>query len=306
MDIAQESYDVGVIVGRFQVPKLHSAHRELIETVCSYHSKVIILLGLAAVPVARNDPLDFEARKQMILEDYPDVLVLPVVDRPTDKEWSQIVDETVANVATSQSVVLYGSRDSFLRHYRGKYTSRRLESPAALLSGTTIREDVARSKTRCSDDFRAGVIWAVLNRYPSCELTVDVAVLNEIRNQVLLCKKPGEPMWRLIGGFADPTSLSLEHDARREVSEETGLSITDPKIISNFLIDDRRYPGLDKIKTVLFAAVKQFGHEEAKDDIEQVGWFYLDRLFRRIDIDVMPNHRPLILHLMHTLETGGF
>ena len=63
--------DVGVLVGRFQVPNLHPGHIELIQSVCEAHSKVLIFLGLAPTKATRNNPLDFESRKHMILEKFP-------------------------------------------------------------------------------------------------------------------------------------------------------------------------------------------------------------------------------------------
>ena len=38
---------VGVIVGRWQVPDLHAAHKELIQQVLDKHPRVIIFVGLA-------------------------------------------------------------------------------------------------------------------------------------------------------------------------------------------------------------------------------------------------------------------
>ncbi len=85
MKQSQMQYDVGVIVGRFQVPDLHQAHRDLIEKVISQHQKTIIFLGLSPCKSTRNNPLDFEARKNMILDSYPDVIVLYIDDIPCDK-----------------------------------------------------------------------------------------------------------------------------------------------------------------------------------------------------------------------------
>ena len=91
--------DVGVIIGRFQVPELHSAHIELIESVRSYHQKVIIFLGVSPLLVTANNPLDFESRKQMILEKYPDVNVLYIKDIVNDSVWSKRLDEQIRGEA---------------------------------------------------------------------------------------------------------------------------------------------------------------------------------------------------------------
>ena len=55
-------------------------------------------------------------------------------------------------------------------------------------------------------------------------------------DQVLLVKKPGEKAWRFIGGFSDPSSNSLEEDAKREVKEETGVDISEPVYLGSSLI----------------------------------------------------------------------
>jgi bifunctional NMN adenylyltransferase/nudix hydrolase len=125
--------------------------------------------------------------------------------------------------------------------------------------------------------------------------TVDVAIFNEDYTKILLGKKANEDQYRLIGGFADPGSDSYEADARREVREETGLSITDPEYIGSYRIDDWRYRGEPdrKIKTLLFVAKVFSGSARAADDIAEVRWFEIDDLHPAADW-VIPNHRPLI------------
>ena len=54
MQTRTEQYDVGVIVGRFQVPELHFAHRDLIESVMAKHGKTIIVLGLSPLCSSRH------------------------------------------------------------------------------------------------------------------------------------------------------------------------------------------------------------------------------------------------------------
>lgn len=293
MKLIQEQYDVGVIVGRFQVPSLHEAHLDLIETVCDAHDKVFIFLGLSPLLSTTQNPLDFESRKQMILAEFPDVNVLYIKDQPTDEGWSKSLDSQVNDLlSASQSVILYGGRDSFISHYKGKYATGELESDV-IISATEIRKEVARSSARKSEDFRAGVISATFNRFPTAFTCVDVAIFNEDDSEILLGKKGNEPNYRLIGGFSDPNSPSFEADARREVSEETHLDITDPIYLNSFLIDDWRYKReQDVIKTLLFAARRQSGSARPDDDIAELRWFKVADL--DIELDVMPLHRPLV------------
>ena len=71
MNTVQKKYTIGVIVARFQVASLHEGHKELIDTVLTNHPKVMIFLGLSQVKGSINDPLDYQPRKQMILETFP-------------------------------------------------------------------------------------------------------------------------------------------------------------------------------------------------------------------------------------------
>lgn len=265
--------DVGVIVGRFQVHELHEAHKELIKSVCEAHGKVLIFLGLSPARVTRNNPLDFESRKQMILDVFPQVNVLYIKDVKSDKVWSDSLDQQITDlVGPGQSVTLYGSRDCFISHYSGKYPTEELIQEV-FVSGTETRKAISK-KVKNTPEFRAGVIWAAYNQYPKVFATVDVAILNEDESKILLARKTGEDQYRFIGGFAEPNSETYEQDARREVQEESGIEITDPKYIGSFYIDDWRYrQEVDRIKTILFVCKYQFGRPVAGDDVCEVRWF---------------------------------
>lgn len=303
----QEIHDVGVIVGRFQVPELHEAHKDLIKAVCDAHDKVIVFLGLSPVMVTTENPLDFEARKQMLLESFPQVSVLFAKDLPSDQLWSRNLDEKIADVTTpAQKPVLYGGRDSFIARYSGKYPTLELEPEIYVnFSGTEIRKAVSRKSTKASPEFRAGVIWASQSKFATCYPTVDVAILSEDEKEILLAKKPHEDKWRFVGGFAEPSSPNYETDARREVKEETHLEITDPKYIGSTIIDDWRYRReVDKIKTLFFVAKKMYGSPKPDDDIEELRWFSVERL-DLAHLNVMPSHLPLVEMLEGYLKSNS-
>lgn len=298
----KNEFDVGVIVGRFQVHELHKAHIDLIQTVCARHDKVIIFLGLSPLMVTTENPLDFESRKQMILEKFPKVNVLYVKDQFSDKVWSQKLDEQIRDVVSpGQTVVLYGSRDSFLAHYSGKFPTQELEQEV-FVSGSEIRKAISRA-VRATADWRAGVVWASRSKFPTCYPTVDIAVFSRSGDRILLGRKPNEKLYRLIGGFADPNSESYEDDARREVKEEACIEISDPKYIYSKIIDDWRYRGeVDKIKTLLFTATHTGGDPAPADDIAEVRWFNV--LGFSTDL-VMPNHKWLVLKALDAHKAGG-
>jgi bifunctional NMN adenylyltransferase/nudix hydrolase len=298
---ARTSYDVGVLVGRFQVHELHDAHLDLIQHVCDNHEKVLIFLGLAPLPVSTSNPLDFEARKQMILDEFPHVNVLYIKDRPYDDDWSDALDGQIIDLLSpGQSVVLYGGRDSFISHYSGRFPTEELVQET-FMSGSEVRKQIARSSARNSPEFRAGVIWASQGRYPTAYQAVDVAVLDQPGMKLLLGRKSSDRLFRFPGGFSDPDSPSLEIDATREVREEMGVEVGDVEYIGSRVVDDWRYRSeKDCIKTALFRACYMFGRPTPSDDLDaEVRWFDLDKLKSK---DIVPGHRPLYAMLREALH----
>jgi bifunctional NMN adenylyltransferase/nudix hydrolase len=293
---------VGALVARFQVHELHPAHKELIEYVCAQHDKVLIVLGLAPTRGTTNNPLDLQARSQMVREAFPDVDVAYIEDQAEDAVWSRKLDEVIRHHTTpNQTVMLYGGRDSFISHYSGKFPTQELESDV-VFSGTVLREEVSRRSVRKTADFRAGAVWQAFNRFPVSYPTVDVGVWKG--DKLLLVRKADETLWRLPGGFAEPNSETYEQDARREVAEEAGISITDPAYVYSLKIDDWRYRNeVDKIKTLLFTADYQFGHLEPQDvEIAEAGWFDLvtsrtKHGFLKLEM-IVPIHHPLVERLV--------
>ena len=280
MKIKNEIYDCGIIIGRFQVAELHEAHKELINSVKSFHQRVIIVLGLANVIGTQSNPLGFEARRQMIQEDYPDIDIVYLKDYKSDKLWSKKLDEIVHDlIGPTQTAVLYGSRDSFIKYYFGKLPTLELVA-TKVVSGSEIRERLAKKATS-SYDWRAGAIWQAFNQYRKVYPTVDAAIQRD--GKILFVKKPNEDNWRFPGGFADVNSLSYEDDVIREAKEETGLTCTNPVYIGSFKIDDWRYrDGIDCIRSILFLLNAADNNEttEVADDLKggNCKWFNINEL----------------------------
>lgn len=291
---------VGVLIARFQVPELHEAHRKIVEYVCGRHAKVLILLGRSPLPGTKNNPLDFEARKQMILEAFPSVTVLSLPDNRCNIEWSRLVDMSIMDLTgPHQGAVLYGGRDSFIPYYKGRYKTVELESGVDL-SGTEMRKKAAAA-ARPSADFRAGAVWAAHQRYDTVVSTVDVAIWDADNKRVLLGRKRGEKEFRFIGGFCSPSSTSNEEDARREVLEETGVEMGSLTYLSSHNIDDWRFRGeADKIRTTFFLGRYMYGAPIAADDIHEVRWFGYSELKPELFV---PEHRVLFMALFGALQS---
>lgn len=299
MEVKTDSYDVGIIVGRFQVPELHDAHLDLIQTVCNRHDKVVLFLGLSPVKVTRENPLDFEARKQMILEAFPLITVLYCNDQASDAVWSKKLDQQIDFVLTpTQTAVIYGSRDSFISHYSGKYATTELVQDK-YISGTEARKRISKKSTKATADFRAGVVWASQSTYPKVHPTVDVAIFNDDNTKILLARKTDEKEYRLIGGFIDPGETA-EQAARREVFEETHVGITDPEYVASFVIDDWRYrKEVDKITSFLFKAKHFSGRPDPNDDIVECRWFDIKEELKQNLLVVRPEHREMMTRLIN-------
>lgn len=287
--------DIGVIIARFQVHELHEAHRALIDSVQEKHHKVIIFIGLAPVRGTTINPLDFNSRKRMIQETYPDIDVYYIEDNKSDEIWSKNLDREISKlIKPRQTVTLYGSRDSFIPHYGGNYPTVELES-SSYISGTEIRKRISINWPT-SPAFRAGVIASTFDRFPTCYPTVDIIVYDQSKQMVLLGKKPHEKKLRFIGGFADPTSESYEIDAIRELHEEAGLIEVQvpPQYIGSMIIDDWRYRReTDKIKTLVFVTEYMYGRPEAGDDIESVHWIPLKELINNTVNVLEKEHIPI-------------
>lgn len=276
--------EVGVIVARFQTDQLTDGHKQLLNFVRDHHAKVIILLGLSPLLTTRSNPLDYQARKQMIEKDYPDFIIGYIKDLPSDDVWSKSVDDQINAYASHQSVVLYGSRDSFIPHYHGKHKTQELE-PTINVSGTELRESI-KGSTRPTHDFRAGVIWAAYNKFDTVIGTVDIAVFNDDESEFLLGRKPFESKWRFIGGFSDVNSESDEQDARREVIEETHLEVGEMTYICSQRIDDWRYRReRDKIRTRFFKTKRIYGAATPDDDIEELKWYNFNTFDRELLVE---------------------
>ena len=295
-------FDIGIIIGRFQLHDLHQAHCDVIESVMSNHKKVILFLGVTEVIGSISNPLDFTSRKMMIQEKYPGLVILSLPDRRYDEEWSKNLDGRIREVFPIGNVLLYGSRDSFIPHYKGHFDTAELEQEI-YVSGTEIRKQLSE-EIKSSKEWRAGAIHANYNRHPVSYQTVDVAVFNEDNSKILLAKKPGEYKYRFIGG--DKVNIkdqSFEHSAKRQFTEEAGGEISIESYIGSFRLDDWRYRSeRDKIMTTLFKAKFIFGHLEPSDDVSEIRWFSIDDISKNLEKNIMEEHQSMMSVLLTKIK----
>ena len=294
-------YDVGVVVGRFQVDMLHPGHIELLDWVKNNHPTMIVVIGNSVVQ-NRSNPLPYNARRVMIQAAYPEAIIIPLGDTRYDHTWSTALDAAISPlIRPTESLCLYGSRDSFISHYVGKYPSQELEGTGHHWNGTEIRNKVSK-KVLESPEFRAGVIYASNGDYPRVISTVDIILHDEGEKHFFMVRKNGEDKFRFAGGYAEPGSTFIE-TARREIKEEVGDVEVDLKYFTDMEIDDWRYRGeKDTIHTTVFKGKVLWGRIGSHTDINEISEvrsFTLTNLSLGYKESIVVEHWPIVEYLMN-------
>lgn len=274
----KSAYSQACIIGAFQTPELHEGHMELFDYVLSNHEIVNVYVCLAPIVDDKNF-LDFNQRKCMILEKYPNVNIFYIKDTKEDLEWSNTLDGMISDVLRpTQKPLLYGSKESFIDKYTaagGRFDTEEFV-PTTLVSSQMVREKLSRSMIS-NKYVRIGMYLASLMRYPTAYTTVDIAIMDDNRKSIWLGQKKGETQWRFIGGFSDPRSYTLEDDAIRETMEETHIELSYPEYVFSTLINDWRYRfSRDKIKTTFWIGDRVGGDPRPDDDIVAIRKFPID------------------------------
>lgn len=118
-----------IIVGRFQVPELTRGHRELLQNGIYVYDKTIIFIGITKnETLTLHNPLPYEARKQMIIEEFMDYRekfeIYPIHDLGNYPRWVEKLDKKIEALITlgiipeESKIEILGSRDSVASKYK--------------------------------------------------------------------------------------------------------------------------------------------------------------------------------------------
>jgi bifunctional NMN adenylyltransferase/nudix hydrolase len=286
----------GIIVGRFQVLDLNQVHLKMIKTLRKKHKNLMVFLTSNPAPSDRN-PLDWIIRAQMFEEKFGEKIpVHEMPDLPDDRIWSQELDRRILEQRPVGEVILYGSEKEFVDRYSGRYPTAILEAAEA-----DFPEELPMPEIKNLRDFRAGMLYATVRRFPTVYPTVDVALFRNNYREVLLARKENETKNRFPGGFSDPSDDSYEEAAIRELMEECGeMDVNNLTYLGSCRIEDWRYrDSMDSVMTHFYACTLEDGEPEASDDISEVRWFDVRRLQ---EDQFITEHRPLFHLLQDYLE----
>ena len=310
---------VGVVVGRFQIDKLHDGHMRLLTYVSVTHDRMLVLIGVRPAEASDTNPLDFLDRYEMIHEAFPTALILPMVDRGNDEVWSRHVDSLInSTYGYGVDAVFYVGRDSFKEHYLGKFPIEEHDFGVSQLEARDIRNEI-KGRRLTTAEGRAGAIKAIMNQPHRTTMMVDMFMIRKKARvnksdpedfEILMGKKADEDLWRLPGGRVDPKE-SFAHAAAREMLEETGMAtssgLRDWKYITDYNVPDWRCRDTDQIsyKTVLMTAEYFSGAAKGDDDLPEVAWIPSKELATKSlrDQKVVQEHVVLVgAGIAHTLD----
>lgn len=263
-----------VIVGRFQTARLHRGHRALFHAGLEYQ-RLVVLVGTGPV-IDNHDPLPVGLRMEMVqswLDEHTqgtECHVASIEDHASDAVWYSKLESEARSY--ENPVLLGGVHDSFLLHYEGSLPMRMIPC----VEGVSATKQRASIRPRNSRKFREGVVYASTLPYPTSFQCVDVVIRNPRTDQYLMVRKPGMKTWGFVGGFVDPTDLSLEDAGIRETREGVGLDqweIGYPRYAASMRVVDWRYRNrTNQVMTAVLYAEYKSGKPYAADDVEECRW----------------------------------
>ena len=183
---------VGIVIGRFQVPVLHAGHLALLRHVIANSDETCVLVGVTPKQDLKN-PLPYPAVECMIRGTFHKeqaqgrLQIHPLPDIPgNDLQWSHAIDQLLGALYPYEQIKLWSGRDSFKPYYHGKHRPvRDWYGFNGEVNGTKERDEIIQGAPSDSLLFRQGIIYGVgqlltqkPKRKPRIAVTVSTTELN--------------------------------------------------------------------------------------------------------------------------------
>lgn len=107
-------------------------------------------------------------------------------------------------------------------------------------------------------------------RFPQYNVAVSMIVVNEEKDEILLIKQYGRPTYILVAGYVS-RGEALEDAVRREVKEETGMTVTHMKFNRTQFFEKS-----DALMCNFTAFVKDDSEFDPNYEIDSYAWFTRD------------------------------
>lgn len=107
-------------------------------------------------------------------------------------------------------------------------------------------------------------------RFPQYNVAVSMIVVNEEKDEILLIKQYGRPTYILVAGYVS-RGEALEDAVRREVKEETGMTVTHMKFNRTQFFEKS-----DTLMCNFTAFVKDDSELDPNYEIDSYSWFTRD------------------------------
>lgn len=121
-------------------------------------------------------------------------------------------------------------------------------------------------------------------RFPQYNVAVSMIVVNEEKDEILLIKQYGRPTYILVAGYVS-RGEALEDAVRREVKEETGMTVTHMKFNRTQFFEKS-----DALMCNFTAFVKDDSELDPNYEIDSYAWFTRDEARANIRPDSLAEY----------------
>jgi len=121
-------------------------------------------------------------------------------------------------------------------------------------------------------------------RFPQYNVAVSMIVVNKAEDKILLIRQYGRPFFILVAGYVS-RGESLEDAVRREVREETGMTVSSMKFNRT-----QFYEKSDVLMCNFTAFVDDDSEFDPNYEIDSYGWFSRDEARKNIRPDSLAEY----------------